>query len=369
MSCSNCYNGCTEIVSDKCVKYTGLSIPILGIQNGDSLSYVEQALIEYLTSVLDGTGIEITSLTEDYCTLVSQYLNTCGVTTAVDLFRALIKASCDLQTQVDAINDVIRPFSFDLDCLSLPPDYTTNDVIQAIIYKVCDISVDVAAIALDLDTNYVKLADLNTLIQAYLDSTSTSTKYYNRMVPYTVVEFYGDLSGKFDSTGAGLAGTDWEQIYLCNGQNGTPDKRGRVGVGTTDGSMGGGAMNPNVDPAYPGNPNYTLGTITGTNTVVLIPDNMPSHTHTAVSTVTPNPHSHDVTVITNGTDFPNGELPYPTFNSSTAGGGSTGINPTGLTVGTEDLTVDTIISPSGNNLGHANNQPALGCYYIMYIPA
>ena len=31
MSCTNCYNGCVEIVSDKCVRYTGDSIPSLEI--------------------------------------------------------------------------------------------------------------------------------------------------------------------------------------------------------------------------------------------------------------------------------------------------------------------------------------------------
>jgi hypothetical protein len=45
MPCSNCYNGCTEIVSDKCVKYTGLDVPALGIQNGDSLNFIEASLI------------------------------------------------------------------------------------------------------------------------------------------------------------------------------------------------------------------------------------------------------------------------------------------------------------------------------------
>lgn len=57
-NCSNCYNGCSEIVSDQCVKYTGVNVPVLGIQTGDSLSYVEQALIEFLTSTLNGTGIK-----------------------------------------------------------------------------------------------------------------------------------------------------------------------------------------------------------------------------------------------------------------------------------------------------------------------
>ena len=55
---SNCYNGCTEIVSDRCIKYTGIDVPVLGIQTVDSLSYIEQSLITFLTSTLDGTGIK-----------------------------------------------------------------------------------------------------------------------------------------------------------------------------------------------------------------------------------------------------------------------------------------------------------------------
>jgi hypothetical protein len=104
MSCSNCFNGCSEIVSDQCVRYTGIDVPVLGIKTGDSLSYVEQALITFLTSTLDGTGIKIdipTSTT--ICNLVKQYLPTGQDITAVDLFNALIQATCDLQEQVDAI--------------------------------------------------------------------------------------------------------------------------------------------------------------------------------------------------------------------------------------------------------------------------
>jgi hypothetical protein len=50
MSCTNCFNGCSEITSDKCVKYTGADIPALGIQNGDTLEFVEQTLAQFLIS-------------------------------------------------------------------------------------------------------------------------------------------------------------------------------------------------------------------------------------------------------------------------------------------------------------------------------
>jgi len=37
MSCQNCFNGCVEITSDKCVRYKGEDFPILGISTGDTL--------------------------------------------------------------------------------------------------------------------------------------------------------------------------------------------------------------------------------------------------------------------------------------------------------------------------------------------
>ena len=107
------------------------------------------------------------------------------------------------------------------------------------------------------------------------------------MVPYTVVEYYGSLVGNFDVSGAGIG--DWEKIYLCNGNNGTPDKRGRVPVGVIAG-VGGGALDPNVDPATPTNPNYALLGTTGTNTVTLNTSQLPPHTH--IATVTDPTHVH-----------------------------------------------------------------------------
>ena len=87
MSCSNCFNGCSEIVSDRCVRYTGVDVPVLGIKTGDSLSYVEQALIEFLTSTLDGSGIKPDIDPNIICNLVKQYLPTCGDLTVTDLLQ------------------------------------------------------------------------------------------------------------------------------------------------------------------------------------------------------------------------------------------------------------------------------------------
>ena len=358
MGCSNCYNGCAEIVSDQCVKYTGVDVPVLGIQKGDSLSYVEQALIEFLTSTLDGTGIKLTINPEIICEIVSKNLVQCEDLTLVNVINALIKAICELDSRVVVLENDFAALEgeYNVNCLEdVTSTSGTHAILQAAITKICGVQVDLTALALDVDTNYVKLADLNDLIAAYLQSIGTSTKYYNRMVPFTVVEFYGDPTGKFDVTGAGVG--DWEKIYLCNGNNGTPDKRGRVGVGATTG-MGGGPLSAAVDPAVAGNPAYTLLGTQGSNSVTLTASQIPSHSHVATSTVTDPGHSHVASNTSSGTV---GGGKFAMGNEGPEG------NPS-VDSAVTNISVSTSIQATGGGQSHPNYQPGLGCYYIMYIP-
>jgi microcystin-dependent protein len=177
------------------------------------------------------------------------------------------------------------------------------------------------------------------------------------MVPFTVVEYYGAITGNFETSGAGIG--LFEKIYLCNGNNGTPDKRGRVGVGATTG-MGGGTMNPAVDPAVSGNPAYSLGGAVGTNTVVLTTPQIPAHSHGASAVSTAAPHNHTVT-------FGNPVDANETGSANTWVQTGTGAT---YTTSSTTVTVDTSVNvaPTGGGLGHPNFQPGLGCYYIMYIP-
>ena len=99
MACSNCYNGCTEIISDQCVKYTGLDVPVLGIKTGDSLSYVEQALIGFLTSTLNGTGIKLEINPQIICEIVNKNLVACEDLTLPNVISAIIKAVCTQKTK------------------------------------------------------------------------------------------------------------------------------------------------------------------------------------------------------------------------------------------------------------------------------
>ena len=381
MACNNCYNGCVSTTSDKCVRYTGLPSEELGIETNDSLFVVEQALIDAVVSFLDGTGIDITIDPDAYCALVVDYLPTCkpicSPPTAVELFEALVKAACDLQGQVDAVVADVATIeaNYTVDCLTgVTASSGTHAILQAVITKLCDLGVDLAALALDVDTNYVKLSDLNTLIQAYLDSVVVSTDYYTKMIPYTAVEYYGDLSG-FDGTGAGSG--IWQKVYLCNGQNNTPDKRGRVAVGVTNG-IGGGALDPSVDPAVPGNPTYNINDVYGSNTITLTASQIPAHTHLASTTISDTGHTHFV--AGNGST---GSCSTANNTTAIASGGSCGTNdaytmrPSGVpaTVGLSStnsslgLSVGvTVANNTGGDGAHPNIQPVLACYYIMYIP-
>jgi len=360
MSCSNCYNGCSQITSDQCVRYTGIDVPVLGIKQGDSLSYIQQALIEFLVSTLDGSGIKVDIDPNILCPVVSNNLPTCGDITIVDVMNALIKTACFIQTEIVAIQaditnieaditEINGPYTIASGCLgTLPANPTTHDIVQAIITTLC------AFIA--TSATYVTITELPTLIAQYLASQSGGgTKVYEKMIPYIAYEYYGSISGNFDGTGAGLG--DWEKVYLCNGNNSTPDKRGRVAVGVTTG-MGGGPMASAVNPGGL-NPNYTLYSTFGANGVQLSENQLPNHTHnnTVNSTITPNPHNHGYTG-SEGNGYPDGS------------GDSGGTYVRGSKIEDVTLTVNTTIvnAAVGGGEFHPNNQPAIGCYYIMYIP-
>lgn len=377
MSCQNCYNGCTDIVSDKCTKYTGNNVPELGIENGDSLFSVQQSIFSFLLSVIDGTPIK-PEINQDYiCEKISQYLGEQELTLP-NIINAILQTACDLQTQVTNVKNSVDTINtaYTLNCVSGVTDNTnTHEVLQAVITKLCSVNTALSALSLNVSTNYVKLSELNSLIASYLAGESGSVKMYNKMIPYTVVEYYGNLAGKFDSTGAGIG--EWEKIYLCNGNNGTPDKRGRVSVGATTG-MGGGTLDAAVDPSNSGNPNYSLGTKYGSCMVSLNITQIPSHSHTATNTVIDAGHFHYLSTVSGQTSKP--ALSPSTYLASVNNAGNDGNYVLGGTLealpsvgksatSTTNISVQTSLSNIGGGLGHNNVQPSIGCYYIMYIPS
>lgn len=364
--CQNCFNGCADIISDKCVKYTGIAIPELGIQTGDTLSFVEQALFTFLLSALNGTGIKIDVSELTICTLVQKYLPTCGDLTIVDISKALIQASCDLQEQVDvaAAELVALNANYDIGCLTgVTAGSDTHNIVQAVIIKLCALQLDVTALELDvtaleldLATNYVSIEDINGYIAAYLASVGATTLISSKMVPYSILPFYGDLAGKFDATGAGLG--DWNRIFLCNGLNSTPDLRGRIPVGVT--SMLGAGFPSQTQPGINGNPDYsTKGIVSfGANQITLNSTQIPSHTHIAALTSN-GEHTHIINEV------------YNENTSGTkvgSGGGTIEAVGTQITSAAGEHTHTIAINPTGGGLAHSNIQPVISVYYIIYIP-
>jgi microcystin-dependent protein len=393
MSCSNCppepcYNGCVQVVSDQCVRYTGLDSIPLDITSGDNLQLVIENIIDKLVPLLSGTGDKITIASVIRCAIVNGYLPTPVGTnqwTSEQLFQTLVKVVCNLQTQITAVAADITTLNADytIGCLTgVTSSSDTHAIVQAIINKLCTTVADLVALELDVDTNYVKLADLDALIAAYIagQGSGNSNQQYLKMVPYVAYEYYGSISN-FDGSGIGIPANGFFKVYLCNGLNGTPDKRGRVAVGAIN-NVPGAPLDAAVDPDNVGNPNYSLYTTSGANTVTLITSQIPVHTHnaTVVASGTVGDHTH----IIMGGSGPGGSAAPNALEvaaNEKADGGNASykmsvatsqVHNSGITsasgAGSVSLSVAVSNSETGSGSAHANIQPVIGAYYIMYIP-
>jgi microcystin-dependent protein len=384
MSCTNCFNGCTETNSDQCIRYTGEDVPALGISHGDSLLAVENAITTFLVPVLTGVGIKPIVDESIICNVVKQFLPTCTQCTGFTLnevLTAIIKAACLLQEQID---DLVAEFEalnadYNIDCLdSVTVSSGTHDILQAAIDKICEIEVNLGALALDLATNYYTKTQVDTLLLNYVPPGGNLVK--NKMIPYVAVPYFSTDLSTFDVSGAGIG--DWIDIYLCNGSSHpqAPDIRGRVLVGVTTGVQGG-AMNAAVNPGG-FNPSYTLASTFGTNSVAITDINqIPSHTHTAtaVTTIT-DTHKHNFSdsreqggglMRTDAGITYNGSVtPVQDFTSGAGSGLGqiyyTSTTKLGAILGSTTVTVN----PTGSLTpqAHLNIQPVIACNYIIYIP-
>lgn len=385
MSCTNCFNGCSEITSDKCVKYTGADIPALGIQNGDTLQFVEQALAQFLINALDGSGIKPIVDLQGVCSIVANNIPVCvgcSGPTLNDLLQALIDSACDLQDLINDVSDSVDAIEqpYNEGCLTVVRTSLSNthNVLQAVIDQLCQTDELLGTTILSLN-NYVLESELANLVVNILEDeglVGPVTKQYTKMVPYTVIPWFAPASyvtGKFDGFGKGYDAGEFQYIYLCNGLNNTPDMRGRVPAGLTDGGMLGLTMDPAVNPASSLlNPNYSLETKYGNNYVTLGINEMPQHTHVTTVAITDPGHQHfypspftDVVVGGTGAEFG-----YQEGTTKLRYSGATPPAFTGLkgTAAGPDQNVTVTNAETGFNGAHTNTQPTIGCYYIMYIP-
>ena len=379
MSCTNCFNGCAETISDQCVRYTGEDVPELGISHGDSLLAVENAITTFLVPILTGDGIKPIISESVICNVVKQFLPSCTECTGFTLNEvliAIIKATCSLQEQIDDLTTEFQKLNadYDVNCLTgVTASSGTHNILQSVINKICQIEVNLGALALDLATNYYTKTQVDTLIQNHVPSGSNLVK--NKMIPYVAVPFFSTDLSMFDITGAGIG--DWVDIYLCVGNSGNsqvPDLRGRVLVGVTTGVQGG-PMNPAVIPNMGTggfNPAYTLNTTYGNNSVTLGVTQMPTHTH--IIDVTNPPHSHFVAAVQGGTlSYPANDTNPITSYRDYSDTGSYRFSSSSLpaTVGPTSSSTTAVTATAqneGDSLPHSNIQPVHACNYIIYIP-
>lgn len=350
MACSNCFDDCgDELSSDKCIKYTGEDVDALEICHGDSLRNIEDAIIAELLKLKTNTGNTLTGLTG--CNSVLSLFD--SDKTLKSIVQALITRVCSLTSSVSSIQSSIgSPYSFDVDCLdTLSSSSSKDEIIQAVITKVCEINTALSTISED----YVKSSDLNTLIANYLDGLSGDvTEQYLKAIPYVAYEYYGPLTN-FDSTGKGLTSAGYTKMYLCNGANNTPDKRGRTAVGAIAG-VPGGSLDAAVDPSLPANAglNYALKDKFGASSIILSVPELPSHTHI----ITDPGHLHTYfTILTQGGGVGAGLANSHSHANEAIPNKSTSKATTGITV-----------NSTGNSQPHSNLQPGIACYFIMFIP-
>jgi len=391
MSCTNCFNGCTETNSDQCIRYTGEDVPALGISHGDSLLAVENAITTFLVPVLTGVGIKPIISESIICDVVKQFLPTCTQCTGFTLnevLTAIIKAACLLQEQID---DLVTEFetlngNYDVDCLTGVTSLSgTHDILQAAINKICDLEVNLGALALDLSTNYLTEEEVTILIQNIVENPPGGNLVKNKMIPYVALPFFSTDISMFDI--AGVGGGDWIDIYLCNGTShpAVPDLRGRVLVGVTT-NVPGGPMDPDVVPNMGTggfNPAYTINTIYGNNSITLGVTQMPTHTH-IIDVVNPPPHSHFIAAVQGGTlTFPVNDInpisssaqytlpPPPNPPEKDVNSYKLSSSSLPATVGPTSATATVVTATAqnaGNGLPHSNIQPVIACNYIIYIP-
>ena len=369
MSCTDCFKGCVETTSDKCVKYTGNNIEFLGISTGDSLEAVEKAITDYLSTVLSGLGILPVIDSHDLCTIVSQNFPQ-GDPTLVDILTAIIKAVCEIDTtltaqtaRIDTIED-----DYTIGCLTgVSANSGTHPILQAVITTLCTAVGNITTLY-NLLSLYVKISDINTYIQNYINSQAVSA-IYTKMVPYVIYPFYPtpEILKSFSLTGAGFGA--WEKIYFCNKQNGTPDLRGRSLIGVVSG-MGPGSYDKEIDPAK-GNEDYAKGDTNGQNSVSLTTPQIPAHSHVATVAINDLGHQSSIMFRTSNPGVQGGgasyevesinENPYNTGGRAYTGKTSSELDKTGITATATNTN-------TGNGEGHDNVHPVYACYYIIYLP-
>lgn len=285
------------ISSDEVI-YQGPPNTELGICTGDTMTEVEQAIINRVMGItFDGKDITLESIVLELCDDIKNIVGN-NPKTILNITEALIKYSCVLKSRIDTLQGSvigsIGNTAVDFKCVTPPVSFSFTSGLQAIINDYCVTKAVVNQLATNSGSTTIVdekiYTSLNSLISTpggnglkkTVDSNSQQVSYSITGVvpPETALPYFGSLS-YFDSSGKGLSGTRMEGWYLCNGNNGTPDMRGFVPVGAIQG-VPGGNVDPSVDPSSDPSLNYAVNQIGGRAKVTLVPNNLPPHTHPVI---------------------------------------------------------------------------------------
>lgn len=366
MACTNCFDSCGDRqTTDRCVEYTGEDVEILGVCKGDTLYQIELIVLEKLQVLMDGTGITFETLTLD-CDFIKDILTGQDIQLA-NIIQALVVANCTLKDLVDAISTQINaPFTLDTSCLTLPTSPTRDDILKAVVAKACESSTSVTTIQND----YVKASELCARVVACIaaindGSSGEIVQESTKMPKYCPIPYEGPLT-VFDSSGKGITAQGYDKVYLCNGNNGTKDYRGRSPIGANVNVVGP-TLQTGVDPAQIQNAGYGLavGDVRGeyahTNTLL---EEAP-HTHAATQVA----HSHFVVAV--GSDAPISSSSAVIRGHSTGGNFGYELEGSSATpsVGRSSSATPLIsVSSAGGGQPHNNTHPVFVINYIIYLP-
>lgn len=356
---------CAQVFSTDCGIWQGPSVPILGICCGDTITEVETSIINKLLEVLDGTGIDLSTINLNNATYLKTLL---GVKNKnlLNLVQLLVDSDTDLRQLIADLNAKINvtgpAFSFDLQCLvdeCCPPTLTRDQVLQLVIDKLCQLD----SIIKQLQDDAGGIGDtINNIMGDFLSSSintcsttgikktgsgkDTKITIVGMPPPESYIPYFGTLS-YFDASGKGMDETPACGWFIANGLNGTVDMRGYTFAGITNG-VGGGQLEARVDPALLNEP--TLSTsmkdARGEALHKLTSPEMPSHSHTISATGTA-----EVPLKRWGTRPQGGDAEALATRGAPTGAGASD------TVVQAPLNISATISNTGGNQPHNNIQP------------
>lgn len=348
MACIDCLDNCQDPnLTDKCVTSTLDDNDTIGICRNNSLFTNMTAIVAYLDTFVDGSGISLSGLTG--CSLLP--LTTGSLD---DITQGLYTAICGLKTDLTTLQAQVNPsISFNTECLTIVANPTQAQVLQATVAKACELDGRIEAI----ETDYIRTEDICSVVTQCITDSGAVTQEYQRMPKYVALPYHGPLT-VFDSSGRGIAAQGYDKVYMCLGQTVNsftlPDYRGRSPVGVNT-SLPGGAMDSAVDPSNIINAGYSisLNTKKGEYAHILTTLENAPHTHS----VNDPGHSHTYNTL----DGTNGGV-------LSSGGFATNHSTHYITPQTSTVVTGITLGSSGNGQAHNNTHPVIGAVFIMYIP-